>query len=56
MNDKVNKKIEHFKKFRINKSLISYAKKIVFLHCLPRGNEVDENVFLGRNSHVWQQA
>ena len=59
MNDKVNKKkkIEHFKKFRINKSLISYAKKdCIFLHCLPRGNEVDENVFLGRNSHVWQQA
>ena len=51
------KKIEHFKKFRINKSLISYAKKdCIFLHCLPRGNEVDEEVFLGKNSHVWQQA
>ncbi len=52
-----NKKIKHFKNFRINKKLISYAKKsCLFLHCLPRGNEVDDEVFLGKNSHVWQQA
>jgi len=23
---------------------------------LPRGDEVEEDVFLGKNSHVWQQA
>ncbi len=59
LNDKVNKKKkkEAFKKFKINKKLISYASKdCIFLHCLPRGNEVSEDVFLGKNSHVWQQA
>ena len=59
LNDKVNvkKKKKDFSKFRINKSLINLAKKdVIFLHCLPRGNEVSEDVFLGKHSHVWQQA
>ena len=59
MNDKVNKikKLDHFKKFRINKKLMSLAKKdCIFLHCLPRGKEVDEEVFLSKQSKVWQQA
>jgi len=59
LNDKVNKKtkIKQFKKFSINKKLVSYAKKnFVFLHCLPRGNEVSDEIFLGKNSHVWLQA
>ena len=59
LNDKVNKikKIKQFAKFKIDKKLISYAKKnCIFLHCLPRGSEVSEEVFLGRTSHVWQQA
>ena len=59
LNDKVNKKnkIEQFKKFRINKKLMSYAKKdCIFLHCLPRGPEVTDEVFLGERSYVWQQA
>ena len=59
MNDKVNKtkKISHFKNFRINKKLMSFAKKdCIFLHCLPRGKEVDEDVFASKNSKVWQQA
>ena len=59
LNDKVNKKkkLQHFKKYKINKELISHAKKdCIFLHCLPRGNEVEEEVFLGENSYVWQQA
>ena len=59
MNDKVNKKnkILQFKKFKIDKKLFSYAKKnCIFLHCLPRGNEVDDEIFLGKKSHVWQQA
>ena len=59
MNDKGNKlkKLRHFKKFRINKKLMNYAKRdCIFLHCLPRGNEVDEDVFLGSKSKVWQQA
>ena len=59
MNDKVNKskKLNQFKKFKINKKLMSFAKKdCIFLHCLPRGMEVDEKVFLSKQSKVWQQA
>ena len=59
MNDKVDKKkkLSHFKKFRINPKLVSFAKKnCIFLHCLPRGSEVDEKVFSSKKSKVWQQA
>ena len=59
LNDKVNKikKIEDFKKFKINSKLMTFAKKdAIFLHCLPRGSEVSSEVFLGKNSKVWQQA
>ena len=59
LNDKVNKakKIKDFKKFEINSKLMSFAKKdATFLHCLPRGSEVSNEVFLGKNSKVWQQA
>ena len=59
MNDKVNKtkKLKQFKEFKINKKLMSLAKKnCIFLHCLPRGKEVEEDVFLGKQSKVWQQA
>ena len=31
-------------------------KDCIFLHCLPRGSEVSDEVFLGKKSHVWQQA
>ena len=59
LNDKGNrkKKIQIFKNFRIDKKLTKFAKKsFIFLHCLPRGNEVSDDVFLGKHSHVWQQA
>ena len=59
MNDKVNKlkKLRQFKRFKINKKLMGSAKKdCIFLHCLPRGKEVEENVFLSKQSKVWQQA
>ena len=59
LNDKVNKKRkkQQFKKFKIKKEIFKYTKKdCIFLHCLPRGDEVEESVFLGKNSHVWQQA
>ena len=59
LNDKVNKtkKIKDFKDFQINSKLISFAKKeATFLHCLPRGSEVSDKVFLGTQSKVWQQA
>ena len=59
LNDKVNKKkkIYAFKNFKIDKKLVRLAKKdYIFLHCLPRGNEVSDDVFLSKNSYVWQQA
>ena len=59
MNDKVDriKKLNNFKKFKINKKLMSFAKKdSIFLHCLPRSKEVDEKVFSSKQSKVWQQA
>ena len=59
MNDRVNKikKINFFKRFKIDKKLMSFAKRdCIFLHCLPRGSEVDEEVFSSNQSKVWQQA
>ena len=59
LNDRVNKKkkIRDFRNYRVNTSLLKYAKKdVIFLHCLPRGNEVTDDVFLGNKSKVWQQA
>jgi len=59
LNDKINKakKIKDFKNFQINSDLMGFAKKdATFLHCLPRGPEVSDEVFLGKQSKVWQQA
>ena len=59
LNDRGNKakKIKDFKNYRINSSLMNVTKgQSIFLHCLPRGNEVSEDVFLGKQSKVWQQA
>ena len=59
MNDRVNKKkkIKHFEKFKINKTLMKFAKKdCTFLHCLPRGSEVKDEVFKSDQSKVWLQA
>jgi len=59
MNDKVNKskKIKDFKNFKIDLKMMSYLKKdAIFLHCLPRGTEVTNDVFLSKQSKVWQQA
>ncbi len=59
LNDKVNKKkkLSQFRNFKITQKLINYAKKdCIFLHCLPRGSEVEEKVFLSKQSKVWQQA
>ena len=54
---KLIKKLKDFANFRITQQLLSYAKKdCSFLHCLPRGNEVDEKIFFSKKSKVWQQA
>ena len=59
INDKVNKKkkLLKFKNFVITKNVMNKAKKnCIFLHCLPRGNEVNNDVFNSKKSKVWQQA
>ncbi len=59
MNDKINKKkkLNDFKKFKVTPKVMGCAKKdAIFLHCLPRGSEVSDDVFLGKQSKVWQQA
>ncbi len=59
MNDKLNKhkKLKEFKNYKVNSIVMSYAKKdAIFLHCLPRGSEVSNDVFLGKQSKVFQQA
>jgi len=59
MNDKVNKvkKLKEFNNFKVTSKVMSCAKKdAIFLHCLPRGSEVSDEVFLGKQSKVWQQA
>ena len=59
MNDKVNKskKLKDFKRFKVTSKVMSYLKpSAIFLHCLPRGLEVSSEVFLGKQSKVWQQA
>ena len=59
LNDKVNKKkkLSQFTNYKITQQLLSNAKKdCIFLHCLPRGPEVDEKVFFSSQSKVWQQA
>ena len=59
LNDKGNKakKIKDFKNYRINQNLMKVTRpQSIFLHCLPRGSEVSEKVFLGKQSKVWLQA
>ena len=59
MNDKVdkNKKKKYFSNFKINKLLMSQTKKdCIILHCLPRGEEITDEVFYSKQSKVWQQA
>jgi ornithine carbamoyltransferase len=59
LNDKVNKKkkIKDFKNFKVDINLMNHAKNnCTFLHCLPRGTEVEDKVFRSNKSEVWLQA
>tara|TARA_Y100000590_G_C15689143_1_gene1002744 strand:+ start:469 stop:1395 length:927 start_codon:yes stop_codon:yes gene_type:complete len=58
MNDRVNKekKKKEFKNFKINSELMKLAPEACLLHCLPRGEEISDEVFYGKKSMVWQQA
>ena len=53
------KRIRDFRKFQVNKSLLSYAKQDVHvMHCLPahRGEEITDDVIDGPHSIVFDQA
>ncbi len=59
LNDKVDKKkkIKKFNKFKVDRKIMDLAKKnCAFLHCLPRGTEVNDEVFKSTQSKVWLQA
>ena len=50
------KKLKDFNNFKITTNLMKLCPRAIFLHCLPRGTEVDEKVFKSKQSKVWQQA
>lgn len=55
----LSKRIEVFKDFQVNKSLLSQARKdVLVMHCLPahRGEEIAEDVLEDKNSVFWDQA
>ena len=59
MGDKVNKKKKKklLKPYQVNKKIMKLAKTdAIFLHCLPRAEEVTDDVMYSKKSFVWLQA
>ena len=59
MSDKVNKKKKKklLKPYQVNKKIMKFAKtNCIFFHCLPRAEEVTDEVMYGKKSFVWLQA
>ena len=59
MGDKSIKKnkIKLLKPYQVNKKIMKLAKpNCLFFHCLPRGEEVTDEVMYGKQSAVWLQA
>lgn len=55
----LSKRIEIFKDFQVNRSLLSLARKdVLVMHCLPahRGEEISEEVLEDKNGVFWDQA
>ena len=53
------KRLQDFAGFKVSRELLTHARPdVVVLHCLPahRGEEIDGDVLVGPNSHVWDQA
>ena len=50
-------RIKIFEPYRITSDLVSHAAPdYLFMHCLPRHDEVTDEVFESKNSVVWDQA
>ncbi len=50
-------RIKLFEPYRITSELVSHAAPdYLFMHCLPRHDEVTDEVFESKNSVVWDQA
>ncbi len=50
-------RIKLFEPYRITSDLVSHAAPdYLFMHCLPRHDEVTDEVFESKNSVVWDQA
>ena len=59
MTDKTNKKQKKklLKPYQVNKKIMKLCKSnCLFFHCLPRAEEVTDDVFYGKNSRVWLQS
>ena len=59
MSDRLNKKKKKklLKLYQVNKKIMELAKPdCLFFHCLPRAEEVTDDVFYGKNSSVWLQS
>jgi ornithine carbamoyltransferase len=59
MSDKVNKKKKKklLKPYQVNKKIMKLAEpNCLFFHCLPKGEEVTDEVMYGKQSFVWLQA
>ncbi len=57
--EETNKRLNDFKGFQINASLVKAASKdYIFMHCLPahRGQEVTEEIIDGKHSIIFDQA
>lgn len=50
-------RLQIFEPYRITWNLVEHAAPdFIFMHCLPRHEEVDDEVFESRHSVVWDQA
>ena len=59
MSDKVNKKKKKklLKPYQVNKKIMKLAKpNCIFFHCLPRAEEVTDEIMYDKKSFVWLQA
>jgi len=50
-------RIKIFEPYKVSWDILKYAKEdVLFMHCLPRHEEVEDSVFESKHSIVWDQA